>query len=124
MFSTRLVPSGHRPVLVLLLAALLLGVAGLGLWGRHAGDPAQELAPDDPDLLALPGVNWLSSGGNLYNERYSLLDQITTRNVGSLTGAWEAHLHSGLGSKWMIGQISVRARGVPPPAGTLIEHPA
>ncbi|MFN8594511.1 MAG: PQQ-dependent dehydrogenase, methanol/ethanol family [Thermomicrobiales bacterium] len=42
-----------------------------------AGDPA--------------GQEWLTYGGNLYNQRYSSLDQITPDNVKNLKGAWVYH---------------------------------
>src|SRR5437868_2399428 len=37
------------------------------------------------------GNEWLTYGGNLFNQRYSSLNQITTANVGQLKGAWNFH---------------------------------
>jgi quinohemoprotein ethanol dehydrogenase len=37
------------------------------------------------------GANWSVYGGNLYNQRYSSLDQISTSNVAALKGAWTFH---------------------------------
>ncbi len=37
------------------------------------------------------GSTWTTYGGNLYNQRYSGLDQITTSNVAQLKGAWTYH---------------------------------
>ena len=34
------------------------------------------------------GANWSVYGGNLFNQRYSSLDQISPSNVASLKGAW------------------------------------
>jgi quinohemoprotein ethanol dehydrogenase len=42
-----------------------------------AGDPA--------------GAEWTTYGGNLFNQRYSSLDQINTSNVANLKGAWTFH---------------------------------
>ena len=40
------------------------------------------------------GANWSVYGGNLYNQRYSSLNQITTSNVANLKGAWTFHTGS------------------------------
>ncbi len=37
------------------------------------------------------GAEWTTYGGNLYNQRYSSLDQVTTDNVKDLKGAWVYH---------------------------------
>src|SRR5216683_8221625 len=49
--------------------------------GLPAGDPA--------------GTNWTTYGGNLFNQRYSSLKQITTSNVANLKGAWTYHIQGG-----------------------------
>ena len=52
--------------------------------------PAQQVLPvGDP-----AGNEWLSYGGNLFNQRYSSLDQINTSNVAQLKGAWTYHTGS------------------------------
>ena len=38
------------------------------------------------------GANWSAYGGNLFNQRYSSLDQISTSNVSNLKGAWTFHV--------------------------------
>ncbi|MGA1741599.1 MAG: PQQ-binding-like beta-propeller repeat protein [Pseudohongiellaceae bacterium] len=49
------------------------------------------------ELLAFPQEGWLTNGGNLYNQRYSLLTQINRDNVDSLKAVWRTHLNgSGL----------------------------
>ena len=54
-----------------------------------------------PDLVAEPNGNWITAGGNLYNQRYSPLNQINTSNVGSLKVAWQTHLDgSGAAAKY------------------------
>src|SRR5579864_9342417 len=58
--------------------------------------PASLAAQTEPDLSKLPGQEWLTPGGNLGNQRYSSLDQITTSNVSQLKGQWVTHLGSGL----------------------------
>ncbi len=40
------------------------------------------------------GSNWTVYGGNLFNQRYSSLDQISTSNVANLKGAWTYHTGS------------------------------
>jgi quinohemoprotein ethanol dehydrogenase len=41
------------------------------------------------------GTNWTTYGGNLFNQRYSSLEQITTTNVANLKGAWTYHIQGG-----------------------------
>src|SRR5262245_27644539 len=43
-------------------------------------------------LLANPSTDWISTGGNIFNQRYSALNQINTTNVASLKQAWVTHL--------------------------------
>jgi len=53
------------------------------------------------DLAATPGANWLSTGGNLANQRYSSLTQINTSNASQLQQVWETHLDgSGAAAKY------------------------
>jgi quinohemoprotein ethanol dehydrogenase len=53
-------------------------------------------------LLQSPvGKDWVTNGGNLTNQRYSMLKQIDTSNVKQLKGAWMTRLKgSGLGGKY------------------------
>ncbi|GAB1264809.1 outer membrane protein assembly factor BamB family protein [Aurantivibrio infirmus] len=49
-------------------------------------------------LVQLPGKNWITNGGNIYNQRYSPLTEINTENVKNLKGEWLTHLDgSGVG---------------------------
>lgn len=43
-------------------------------------------------LNAYPGANWLTVAGDLRNDRFSTLTQITPANVGTLKQAWHIHL--------------------------------
>ena len=49
-------------------------------------------------LTALPKENWITNGGNLYNQRYSQLTEINRSNVKDLKAEWRTHLNgSGVG---------------------------
>lgn len=49
------------------------------------------------ELTALPRANWITNGGNLFNQRYSPLKQINRDNVAGLKAVWRASLNgSGL----------------------------
>lgn len=49
-------------------------------------------------LSALPDKNWVTNGGNAYNQRYSPLDQINRDNVAGLKARWRTSLRgSGTG---------------------------
>ena len=54
---------------------------------RHSHDFSAER------LVAPPTDGWLTNGGNLYNQRYSPLNQIDTANVAALKGVWRARLN-------------------------------
>jgi quinohemoprotein ethanol dehydrogenase len=60
-------------------------------------DYTAKLAPkfSSDELLAPPAANWITHGGNIYNSRYSTLDQIDTSNVGNLKLEWVTSLGSG-----------------------------
>jgi quinohemoprotein ethanol dehydrogenase len=52
-------------------------------------------------LQQLPGRNWPTNGGNLFNQRYSPLTQLRKDNVAGLKGVWRTHLNgSGLGPQY------------------------
>lgn len=61
--------------------------------------PVASIAADAPafsakQLTALPGDNWVTNGGNIYNQRYSPLTEINTANVKNLKAEWRTHLNS------------------------------
>ncbi len=64
------------------------------------------VAQDSPafsadELLELPTTNWITNGGDLYNRRYSPLDQINRENVAELRGVWRTRLGgSGVGPQY------------------------
>jgi alcohol dehydrogenase (cytochrome c) len=52
-------------------------------------------------LSEAPRKNWPTSGGDLFNRRYSPLTQINRENVASLKGVWHTRLNgSGMGPKF------------------------
>lgn len=71
----------------ILVAAAMLGAAGAFAQNRQApGAGAAAAAVDEARLLAAdsePG-QWLAYGRTYTEQRYSPLDQVTTRNVGEL----------------------------------------
>jgi alcohol dehydrogenase (cytochrome c) len=86
-----------------------LGALSLARWtllllcaARPAGaqiKPAPAFTPQQ--LLAAPTTNWLTNGGNLYNQRYSPLQQINRDNVERLKAEWRLHLEgSGNNTKY------------------------
>jgi Glucose dehydrogenase len=63
--------------------------------------------------LRLPTDNWPTVGGNLWNERYSPLDQIDKSNVSQVKGIWMTHLEgSGVGAKYSAESQPVVYKGV------------
>jgi alcohol dehydrogenase (cytochrome c) len=62
-----------------------------------------QLAPafSGEELYSLPTNNWPTHGGNLANQRYSPLSQITRENIGDLKAVWRTHLDgSGAGARY------------------------
>src|SRR3954463_6986139 len=52
------------------------------------------------DLAATPGADWITNGGNLFNQRFSSLNQINSGNASGLKEAWHIHLNgSGVAAK-------------------------
>lgn len=55
----------------------------------------------DERLASLPRQDWITNGGNIYNQRYSPLDQINRDSVAQLRGVARARLNgSGLDNKY------------------------
>jgi quinohemoprotein ethanol dehydrogenase len=53
------------------------------------------------ELTASPTDNWVTNGGNVYNQRYSPLTRINRDNVAQLKPQWRTHLNgSGIESKY------------------------
>ena len=66
------------------LASCALAVSSVGA----AAPPAQQPLP----VGDAAGREWLTYGGNLFNQRYSSLNQINSGNVAELKGAWTYHI--------------------------------
>ncbi|MFA1819520.1 PQQ-binding-like beta-propeller repeat protein [Virgibacillus oceani] len=63
---------------------------------QHMDYPG-EMAPDfsSEELVAQPSGNWLTNGGDIYNRRFSPLDQIDTSNVSDLKAEWVTSMGTG-----------------------------
>ena len=65
---------------------------------------AQEIekspAFDGDTLVAHPDDNWITNGGNIYNQRYSPRDAINRDNIADLKGVWHINLGSALGQQY------------------------
>ena len=74
-----------------------LFVAGLsGHEGEQTGQQGPRFHRRRP--RAAPGANWVTNGGNVYNQRYSSLRQINRDNVAQVKAVWRTSLNgSGLG---------------------------
>jgi glucose dehydrogenase len=57
------------------------------------------------------GNEWLTYGGNLFNQRFSSLNQISTSNAANLKGAWTFHTGS-MGSFTAFESVPIVAGGV------------
>lgn len=75
-----------------LILSVLIGGAGLATVTAQTATPS----PTGAAPVGEPsGAEWATYGGNLYNQRYSSLDQINTGNVKDLKGAWTFHTGTG-----------------------------
>ena len=88
----------HHPTLR--CGALALGAALAVVTGSSALAQSVPRAPafTAADLVRQPAANWVTNGGNVYNQRYSTLGQIDRGNVAQLKAVWRTSLNgSGLG---------------------------
>ncbi len=91
--------------LVVLVGAMTLAfatAAGAGL-DAHSTATSITAAPafTADQLAATPSTDWISTGGNLANQRYSSLNQISTANASGLKQVWSTHLDgSGAAKKY------------------------
>ena len=85
----------HAPRHSWRLAAAVIALAFAG-WTSAAG-AAEEITSSPAftakQLVAPPTDGWYTNGGNLYNQRYSPLDQITRANVSELKAVWRTSLN-------------------------------
>jgi alcohol dehydrogenase (cytochrome c) len=95
--STSRFPTARRVGYGLLLA-ITFGATGQAVESQNDDSPIHKApAFRSSALTELPRAGWLTNGGNLYNQRYSPLDQINRDNVSSLKANWRAALNgSGL----------------------------
>src|SRR5690606_20196502 len=88
-----------RKSLYVLLCSLLPGVSV-----AQEGSAPRAITPAPAfsveQLLSHPRESWVTNGGNLYNQRYSPLDQINRGNVAELKAEWRTHLNSGIGPQY------------------------
>ena len=85
----------RRLVFVSVCAVVVFALVGAGSSSKSPTAQLQSFAspPYSADQLnASPGDNWLTNGGDLKNDRYSTLNQITPANVGTLKLAWSTDL--------------------------------
>jgi glucose dehydrogenase len=80
------------------------GVLALSACAVAGGSPAfsqpMSKAPafTSAELVRHPAGNWVTNGGNVYNQRYSSLSQINRANVAQVKAVWRTSLNgSGLG---------------------------
>src|SRR4051812_4757582 len=87
--------------LCLLNLVAAVGLPQSGLDGRQIpGTPPQESARSGQWNSTSSGLNWPKSGGNLFNQNYSPLTQISPQNVANLKGVWRVRLaESGTSAK-------------------------
>jgi quinohemoprotein ethanol dehydrogenase len=86
----------RRMLTVIAGAALALAV-GIGLDRAAAADSEITPSPafDAAELGALPRSNWITNGGNVFNQRYSPLSGINRDNVSQLAADWRVSMGSG-----------------------------
>ena len=76
---------------LLALSSLIVLLASYATTAQDAGiNSAPAFASDE--LKSLPHDDWITNGGNLFNQRYSPLDQIDRDNVHELKAVWRARL--------------------------------
>ena len=78
----------QRHSLTTLIASAALCLTLLAPTSNVVAAPAQQAIPSGDAA----GNEWLTYGGNFFNQRYSSLNQITTSNVAQLKGAWTYHI--------------------------------
>jgi len=82
---------GIRALFVLLVAgAVLATVAWSASSKTHAITPIPAFTPTE--LTAVPGDNWVTSRGDMYNRQYSSLTDIGKSNVSQLKVAWHTRV--------------------------------
>src|SRR5262249_34922135 len=88
---------GKRALLALLIATMAVLAAVAGLIGlRSASASTKDITPipafSTDQLTALPGNDWLTSKGDIWNRQFSSLEQINQSNVKQLKLAWHTRV--------------------------------
>lgn len=103
-----------RPRLPVIVAAVAIGGLALGL-GATAGNraaPVPAPAFSAAELVADAADNWVGWNGNVYNSRYSTLNDVNASNVKRLKVAWTRNLTIP-GLKAKMGPLGVFAEQQP-----------
>jgi quinohemoprotein ethanol dehydrogenase len=100
----RLVPAGVGALVVIAVAV------GFTVAPSDGGSTAPAFTPQQ--LTSASSADWITNGGSLSNDRYSMLDQITASNVAQLKGIWHVHLRSGVAAKYSGEAQSLEYKGV------------
>jgi PQQ-dependent dehydrogenase (methanol/ethanol family) len=87
------------------ISLALVSLAAAAALAPHTGTaqraPTAAPAFSAKELTASPTDNWVTNGGNVYNQRYSPLTRINRDNVAQLKPQWRTHLNgSGTESKY------------------------
>jgi quinohemoprotein ethanol dehydrogenase len=96
----------NRAVFLIRLSVMVLFALPFTLVYAQSGrPPGGGISPapawSGKQLVAPPTDGWPTNGGNVYNQRYSPLTQITTDNVAGLRAVWRARLGgSGVGPEY------------------------
>lgn len=94
-----------------LLAAAIAIASPIAATENDGLVPAPAFSADD--LLRLPQRNWITNGGNLYNQRYSLLNQINRDNIDQVRAVWRVSLDgSGVGPGYSAQAQALAYEGV------------
>ena len=88
-----------RPTFLLITALWLFGSGVHGQQDTQVTSDPQAFSGEA--LVALPTDRWPTNGGNIYNQRYSPLNEINRETVANLRAVWRVHLEgSGVGQKY------------------------
>ena len=88
-----------RPTFLLITALWLFGSGVHGQQDTQVTSDPQAFSGEA--LVALPTDRWPPNGGNIYNQRYSPLNEINRETVANLRAVWRVHLEgSGVGQKY------------------------
>jgi alcohol dehydrogenase (cytochrome c) len=83
------------------LAVLGVVAAGLAVASASASSTVSITAAPafSTQLLSHAGADWPTTGGNVWNQHYSSLDQVNTSNVTNLKVAWTQTIHGTTGAE-------------------------